>query len=110
MGINFLSRINITFHLFKLGDKMARPRGRDARPKLDPIRRKCSTCGKIKVVKHRSWKMPTNSSEFNIPIYNKNATKKNREDVKGAEVKNYCSLECSGDGFENKYTEDDFDR
>ena len=46
----------------------------------------------------------------NIPIYNKNAEHKNREDVKGAEVKNYCSLECSGDGFENKYTEDDFDR
>ena len=89
---------------------MARPRGRDARPKLEPIRRKCSTCGKIKVVKHRSFKMPTNSSEFNIPIYNKNASKKNREDVKGVEVKNYCSIECSGDGFENKYTEDDFDR
>ena len=89
---------------------MARPKGRDARPKLEPIRRKCSTCGKIKVVKHRSWKIPTNSSQFNIPIYNKNAAKKNREDQPGATVKNYCSIECSGDSFLNKYTEDDFER
>ncbi len=110
MGINFLSRINITLHLFKLGDKMARPRGRDARPKLDPIRRKCAECGKVRVVKHRRWKIPTNSSEFNIPIYNKNANHKKREDVKGNEVKNYCSIECAGDSFLNKYTEDDFDR
>ena len=89
---------------------MARPRGRDARPKLEPIRRKCSTCGKIKVVQHRSWVVPSASSEFNIPTYNKNAEHKNREDLKGAVVKNYCSLECSGDSFLNKYTEEDFDR
>lgn len=86
------------------------PRGRDARPKLDPIRRKCATCGKVRVVKHRSWSIPTVSSEFNIPTYNKNATKKNRIDQPGVEVKNYCSIECSGDSFLNKYTEDDFDR
>ena len=110
MGINFLSRINITLHLFKLGDKMARPRGRDARPKLDPIRRKCAECGKVRVVKHRSWKIPNNSSQFNIPVYNKNANHKKREDQPGVEVKNYCSIECAGDRFENKYTEDDFDR
>ena len=61
MGINFLSRINITLHLFKLGDKMARPRGRDARPKVEPIRRKCAECGKVRVVKHRRWEIPTNS-------------------------------------------------
>ena len=112
MGINFLihNRINITLHLFKLGDKMARPKGRDARPIVEPIRRKCSTCGKIKVVKHRSWKIPTNSSQFNIPIYNKNANHKKREDQTGTSVKNYCSIECAGDTFLNKYTEDDFDR
>ena len=86
------------------------PRGRDARPKLDPIRRKCHTCGKIRVVKHRSWSVPTMSSEFNIPIYNKNANHKNREDQPGTSVKNYCSIECAGDTFLNKYTEDDFDR
>ena len=86
------------------------PRGRDARPKLDPIRRKCAECGKIRVVKHRSWSVPTMSSEFNIPTYSKNATKKDRIDQPGVEVKNYCSIECSGDSFLNKYTEDDFDR
>jgi len=86
------------------------PRGRDARPKLDPIRRKCHTCGKIRVVKHRSWSVPTVATEFKIPTYNKNATKKDRIDQPGVEVKNYCSIECSGDSFLNKYTEDDFDR
>lgn len=89
---------------------MARPKGRDARPKLEPIRRKCSTCGKVKVVQHRSWNIPDASSEFNIPTYNKNAEHKNREDRAGVEVRNYCSIECSGDSFLNKYTEEDFDR
>lgn len=86
------------------------PRGRDARPKLDPIRRKCATCGKVRVVKHRSWSIPAVSSEFNIPTYNKNANRKNREDQPGVSVKNYCGIECAGDSFINKYTEDDFDR
>ncbi len=87
---------------------MARGRPRGKRPEVEPIRRKCATCGKIRVVKHRSWSIPTVSSEYSQPTYNPNSKKKDRIDQPGVTVTNYCSIECGGESFVNPYTEDDF--
>jgi len=52
--------------------------------KMPEIRRKCFACGKIKLVVYREWKLPETK-------YSANTTKlPNREDIPGAEVKNYC--------------------
>ena len=89
---------------------MAGFRGRPSnkRPVVEPYRRKCHTCGKVKTVKHRKTLLPCVSSEFKIPTYSKNATKKNRTELPGVILEHYCSSECAGDGFVNNYTEDDF--
>ena len=83
------------------------PRGRDKRPVVEPIRRKCATCGSVKVVKHRLWSIPPN---LKPGTYNANTTKKERKDIPGATALNYCSIECGGDTFVNHYTADDFIR
>lgn len=78
------------------------------RPVVEPYRRKCATCGKVRLVKHRKQTIPTAASEYKIPTYNKNATHKKRTEVPGVVTEHYCSIECAGDSFVNTYTEDDF--
>ena len=81
---------------------------KDKRPEIKPIRRKCAGCDKVKWVEHTSYIMPPAGSQFDIPIYNKNAIKIKRVDVPGVIVKYYCSLECAGDEFINKYEDADY--
>ena len=77
---------------------MAGFRGRPSnkRPVVEPIRKKCYNCGKIRLVKHKKTILPTAGSQWKIPIYNKNATKKNRVDLPGVVIEYYCSVECGG--------------
>jgi len=42
-----------------------------------------------------------------LPTYTPK-TRKNRTDIPGVVIENYCSTECAGDEFVNNYTEDDF--
>ena len=63
---------------------------KQTRPVVEPIRRKCATCGKVKVVKVRHWSVPPtkfNANKGGGPL---------RKDIPGASVTNYCSYECSG--------------
>ena len=55
---------------------MRRGRPSNKRPVVEPYRRKCNTCGKVLVVKHRRTILPRVGSEFKIPTYNKNANHK----------------------------------
>ena len=87
---------------------MGRPSNK--RPVVEPIRRKCATCGKVLLVKHRKWIIPQRGSEYKVPSYNPNTKKKERKEIPGVEVLNFCSIECGGEGFLNTYTEDDFIR
>ena len=63
---------------------------KQTRPVVEPIRRKCATCGKVKVVKVRHWSVPPTT------FSSSNTRKTLRKDIPGAEVTNYCSYECSG--------------
>ena len=76
------------------------------RPVVEPIRRKCATCGSVKLVQHRSWTVPP-TTQYRQPIYNPKTAKK-RQDMPGVSVLNYCSIDCEGDEFINHYTADDF--
>ena len=87
---------------------MRRGRPSYIRPVVEPYRRKCNTCGKVLVVKHRRTILPRVGSEFKIPTYNKNATHKKRTELSGAVVEHYCSIESAGDSFVNHYTPEDF--
>ncbi len=75
----------------------------------EPIRRKCHTCGSIKLVEHRLFTMPPFNSQggTKLPTYTPK-TRKRREDIPGVVIENYCSVECAGPDFVNNYTEDDF--
>ena len=76
------------------------------RPYVEPVRRKCATCGKIKLVEHRSWTIPPAKTQT---TYVSNTKKRKlRKDMPGVSVTNYCSIECAGDDFVNNYTERDF--
>tara|TARA_Y100000004_G_scaffold162501_1_gene191303 strand:+ start:1345 stop:1557 length:213 start_codon:yes stop_codon:yes gene_type:complete len=63
---------------------------KQTRPVVEPIRRKCAKCGKIKLVVVREWKVPPTTFTPNMN------NKRLRKDIPGAEVTNYCSYECSG--------------
>jgi|14_taG_2_1085336.scaffolds.fasta_scaffold37108_2 hypothetical protein len=79
------------------------------RPIVERIRRKCHTCGSVKWVEHKLYKMPPFNSQggTKLPTYTPK-TRKNRTDIPGVVIENYCSTECAGDEFVNNYTEDDF--
>tara|TARA_B100000900_G_scaffold357365_1_gene327646 strand:- start:1232 stop:1465 length:234 start_codon:yes stop_codon:yes gene_type:complete len=71
------------------------PRGRkQTRPVVEPIRRKCAACGKIKLVVFRKWTMPP--SKF---VANQN-NRPNRGDVDGAQVENYCCFQTDSGEME----------
>jgi len=78
------------------------------RPIVESIRRKCFTCGSIKEVQHKHFTMPRNTTQT---TYTTNMDKKVlRTDVKGVEIKYYCSTDCAGPEFINSYDEDQFIR
>jgi len=88
---------------------MRRGRPSNKRPIVEPYRKKCNTCGKVKTVKHRKTTIPAvENASYKIPTYNKNATHKKRTELPGVVFEHYCSSECAGDGFVNHYTEEDF--
>ena len=66
------------------------------------LRKKCSTCGSIKVVEHRKVELPMRNNNYN-PREEKKAV-----DLPGAVVYHYCSTECAGDSFVYNYTDLDF--
>jgi len=76
------------------------------RPYVEPVRRKCATCGKIKLVEHREWSIP--EAKTQVTYVSNPKKRKLRKDMPGVTVTNYCSVECAGPEFVNNYTEDDF--
>tara|TARA_B100000925_G_scaffold167020_1_gene125701 strand:- start:43 stop:273 length:231 start_codon:yes stop_codon:yes gene_type:complete len=68
------------------------------RPEVEPIRRKCFACGKVRLVVFREWKIPPtkfNPTKGSGPL---------RKDIPGAVVNNYCCFPNSEDGtFECGY-------
>jgi len=69
------------------------------------LRKKCSTCGSIKLVEHRMIEIPPSTR-----LYNPKEEKKVHEQ-KDAVITHYCSVECAPDGVDrwhNHYTEEDF--
>jgi hypothetical protein len=93
------------------------PRGRQKRPVVEPIRRKCEDTGTVKQVNYRHFTIPPVNTNMGTksPTYNPNTPKKNREDIEGVIVRNYHTLEGAeavhGVGsFTNNYTEDDFNK
>ena len=74
---------------------------------LEGLRKKCSTCGKIKQVEHRKLEIPMRNNNYN-PKEQKKAV-----DLPGVVVYHYCSLDCApGDvsNWTDTYTEEDFYR
>ena len=68
------------------------------RPVVEPIRRKCAACGKIKLVVYREWKIPPTTFSQNMnnrPL---------RKDIPGAEVTNYCCYRDDSGQFECGYS------
>ena len=73
------------------------PRGRPKRIIRKTIRRKCHHCGKMKTNPLVHHIVPPISPYGQIPVYQKNATKIDRTDLKGSMkviVRNYCDREC----------------
>ena len=61
------------------------PRGRkQKRPVVEPIRRKCVGCGKVKLVVYREWFIPPVEKETFVSGADK---KKSRLDIPGSSVK-----------------------
>ena len=61
------------------------------------IRRKCKQCGKMKTNPYTYTEVPSISIWDTIPIYNRNAIKTDRIDLKGTKkvaIKYYCDQEC----------------
>ena len=59
------------------------PRGRQKRPVLEPIRRKCEDTGTVKQVNYRHFTIPPVNTNMGTksPTYNPNTPNKNREDI-----------------------------
>ena len=67
---------------------------KQTRPVVEPIRRKCAKCGKIKLVVVREWKVPPTTFSQNMnnrPL---------RKDIPGSEVTNYCCHRDDSGQFE----------
>ena len=78
---------------------MAGFRGRPSnkRPVVEPIRRKCVGCGKIKQVGFKKYFIPSYTLEKDIPVYQKNGPKKDRLERRGATVEYWCTYDCYQD-------------
>jgi hypothetical protein len=66
-----------------------------------PIRRKCHNCGKMATNPLVYHIVPSYSFPYDIPIYQKNAPRTNRVDLKGdrkISVYNFCDNECYEEG------------
>ncbi len=69
------------------------------------LRKKCSTCGSIKVVEHRLVEVPPSNRNYNPK------EEKKVHEQRDAVVTHYCSVECAPGGvneWHNHYTEEDF--
>ena len=67
------------------------------RPEMPIIRRKCHSCGKMATKPLVFHVVPSYSYGAEIPVYQKNAPKTKRVDLKGdrkVAVYNYCDREC----------------
>ena len=67
------------------------------RPEMPIIKRKCYSCGKMATNPYTYTIVPSYSYGAQIPIYEKNAPKTKRADLKGKRkvfVYNYCNREC----------------
>ena len=56
------------------------------RPVVEPIRRKCVACGKVKLVEYREWYIPPVEKETFVSGA---GDKKSRLDIPGSSVSNY---------------------
>jgi len=66
-----------------------------------PIRRKCYNCGKMATNPLVYHIVPTYNFPYDIPIYQKNAPRTNRVDLRGdrkISAYNFCDNECWIDG------------
>ncbi len=66
-----------------------------------PIRRKCYSCGKMATRPYVFHIVPSYEYGAQIPVYQKNAPKTNRVELRGKRkvlVYNYCNREC----YENR--------
>lgn len=73
------------------------------------IRRKCKQCGKMKTGPYTYTRVPPIPLWDKIPVYNKNAKKTDRIDLKGnkkVEIKYYCDQECHATYMETQSEQD----